>query len=93
MRAKLFKSFMQYQGENIDKPFLDILNSLEKLQIVNVEKWFELREIRNEIAHDYESSENIARNIINSIYEHKNEFKCILDTVCKLINKDCTEII
>jgi hypothetical protein len=85
MGAKLFKAFMLYQGENVDKPFLDILNSLEKINILNVDEWFELREIRNEIAHNYENNENVARNIINSIYKHKNELKQILDSVYRKI--------
>ena len=87
MGAKLFKAFMLYQGENVDKPFLDILNSLEKISILNVDKWFELREIRNEIAHNYEDNENTGRNIINSIYKHKNELKLILETVHRNMEK------
>ncbi|MEA1972076.1 MAG: hypothetical protein U9N34_02120, partial [Candidatus Cloacimonadota bacterium] len=43
--AKLFKSLLLYQGENIDKPFLDILNNLEKIDIVDVEEWFEIRDL------------------------------------------------
>ena len=85
MGAKLFKAFMLYQGENVDKPFLDILNSLEKINILNVEEWFELREIRNEIAHNYENNENVARNIINSIYRHKNELRKILESVYRKV--------
>ena len=81
MGAKLFKAFMLYNGENVDRPFLDILNSLEKIHILNVDEWFELREIRNEIAHNYENNENVARNIINSIYMHKGELKQILESV------------
>jgi len=46
MGAKLFKAFMFFQDENVDKPFMDILNSLEKLEILEVDEWFELREIR-----------------------------------------------
>lgn len=76
--VKLFKAFMLYQGENIDKPFRDILNALEKLQILEVERWFVLREIRNEIAHDYENNQNHARNILNSIYHCRAELKAIL---------------
>ena len=79
--AKLFKTFLMYQGENIDKPFLDILNSLEKTKIVNVDEWFELREIRNEIAHDYEDNENRGKDIINSIYSHKDELSKILESI------------
>ena len=52
MGAKLFKSILLYQGENINKPFLDILNQLEKMNIIDVDEWFEIRDLRNEIAHD-----------------------------------------
>ena len=85
MGAKLFKAFMLYHGENVDRPFLDILNSLEKINILNVDEWFELREIRNEIAHNYENNENLSRNIINSIYKHKGELKQILESVNRKI--------
>lgn len=39
MGAKLFKSILLYQGENVNKPFLDILNQLEKLEIIDVDEW------------------------------------------------------
>jgi len=35
MGAKLFKALLLYQGENIDRPFLDILNNLEKMNIID----------------------------------------------------------
>ena len=79
--GKLFKAYLLVQGENVDKPFLDILNNLEKINIVDVENWFELREIRNEIAHDYEDNDEHGRDIINAIYKNKNELKRILDTI------------
>jgi len=82
--AKLFKSLLLYQGENIDKPFLDILNSLEKIDIVNVEEWFEIRDLRNEIAHDYEDNNNIAIDILNTIYELKDELEKILNATKKI---------
>ena len=78
MGAKLFKAYMLAQGTNVDRPFLDILNSLEKLNILEVDEWFELREIRNEIAHDYEDSAKLAVNILNGIFNHKNELEKIL---------------
>ena len=86
MGAKLFKSFIQYQGENIDRPFLDILTSLEKLKILDVDKWFELREIRNEIAHDYEENELLAQTILNNIYRYKDELNAILIMLEQQIN-------
>ena len=86
MGAKLFKALLLSQGENTDKPFLDILNQLEKMNIVNVEEWFEIRDLRNEIAHDYDAKESIAIEIINSIYELKSELKEILDSIKQIIS-------
>jgi len=83
--AKLFKSLLLYQGENINKPFLDILNSLERIDIIDVEEWFEIRDLRNEIAHEYEESENIAINILNTIYELKQELEKILNRIKEMI--------
>jgi hypothetical protein len=75
---KLFKAFLLYQGENVDRPFLDILNNLEKIKLLSVDTWFELREIRNEIAHDYEDSKTAGKNIINGIISYKDELKRIV---------------
>lgn len=79
--AKLFKAYLSYQGENTDKPFLDILSSLEKIQILNIDDWFELREIRNEIAHDYDDNEEKGREIINSIHKHKRDIASVLMSI------------
>lgn len=76
--GKLFKAYLLVQGENIDKPFLDILNGLEKSNILDVEKWFELREIRNEIAHDYEDDDGHGKDVINMIYANKSELVKII---------------
>jgi len=85
MGAKLFKSLLLYQGENVDKPFLDILNELEKMDIIMVDEWFEMRDLRNEISHDYEGSDNKAIEILNTIYELKGELKKTLDPISKLL--------
>ncbi len=85
MGAKLFKSILLYQGENIDKPFLDILNQLEKMDIISVDDWFEMRDLRNEIAHDYEDNDGIAINILNMIYKIKDELMNILNAINNLI--------
>ena len=54
--AKLFRKVLYElkEIEDINMPMLDILNVLEKLSIIeNTNKWDELREIRNSIAHEY----------------------------------------
>ncbi len=79
MGAKLFKSYLLSQGENVDKPFLDILNQLEKLDILQVDAWFELRDIRNNISHNYEENENISIDILNTIFKRKDDLEAILN--------------
>ncbi|MGZ5208625.1 MAG: hypothetical protein ACXWB0_06375 [Sulfuricurvum sp.] len=85
MGAKLFKSVLLYEGENINKPFLDILNGLEAIDIIDVDEWFEIRDLRNEIAHDYEDNDEIAINILNTIYTLKAELKETLDAISRLV--------
>lgn len=85
MGAKLFKSVLLYEGENVNKPFLDILNQLEAIDIINVDEWFEIRDLRNEIAHDYEDNDEIAINILNTIYKLKKDLKETLDAILKLV--------
>lgn len=87
MGAKLFKSVLLYEGENINKPFLDILNQLEAIDIINVDEWFEIRDLRNEIAHDYEDNDEIAINILNTIYKLKIDLKETLDSISKLVKE------
>ena len=85
MGAKLFKSVLLYEGENVNKPFLDILNRLEVTDIINVDEWFEIRDLRNEIAHDYEDNDEMAINILNTIYKLKTDLKETLDAILKLV--------
>lgn len=85
MGAKLFKSVLLYQGENVNKPFLDILNRLESMDIIDVDEWFEIRDLRNEIAHDYDTNDETALNVLNTIYKIKDELKHILDEIAKVI--------
>jgi len=50
-----FRFLLAYLQEDIDgKPFRDILNTLERLQIIDSgDIWLSLREIRNDLAHEY----------------------------------------
>jgi len=53
--SKLFKKFLYTINEidSIDIPMIDVLNILEKLNILKRDDWERLREIRNLIAHEY----------------------------------------
>ena len=85
MGAKLFKSVLMYQGENTNKPFLDILNQLERIDILEVDEWFEIRDIRNEIAHDYDGDDTSALNLLNAIYKLKKELSDILKAIESMV--------
>jgi len=84
MGAKLFKAILAYEGENTDKPFLDILNELEKMQIIDVEWWFELRDLRNEIAHNYSDEGRVVIDVVNTIYQMQERLKSVLEKISKL---------
>jgi len=52
--AKIFRNYLEYTGYNtVDKSFFDILKEIEKENIVDIDTWDELRELRNKIAHEY----------------------------------------
>ena len=84
--AKLFKSYLLAQGESTDKPFIDILNRLEKDGILSVDEWFELRDLRNEIAHEYEDDTDSIQNILNTIYSKKELLKQIIKNIEEVAN-------
>jgi len=86
--AKFFKNLL-YNLKEIDTfsiPMKDVLNILEKLEIVNKQEWEEIREIRNFLSHEYpdeneEKLENLLlalrgfekiEKIIYKIKEYKN---------------------
>lgn len=63
---KIFREYL----ENIEFPtegknFLELLKELEKENIVDIDKWSELRSARNSIAHDYPNEEEQRFEAIN----------------------------
>jgi len=70
---RLFKNLLLYLGEEIEnKPFIDIFNRLEQLNIIeDYDKWLELRIVRNELSHDYEDEPKQNSVKINKIFELK----------------------
>ncbi len=66
MGEKLFPLTLEALGEEIrNKPFIDVLNRLERLEILpSVEEWKKLREFRNFLTHVYPwETEEIIKNI------------------------------
>ncbi len=71
---KLFKTILLYLSEDIDgKPFVDILNLMEKLYLLeSANVWKQLRDDRNELAHNYEDEPEQMSETINKLYEKKD---------------------
>ncbi|MDC7218894.1 MAG: hypothetical protein PQJ59_03075 [Spirochaetales bacterium] len=51
------------------KTFLDRLNRLEELDLVDKNQWLELRELRNEIAHEYSDNQEEIMEALNAIFD------------------------
>ncbi len=73
MGDKIFKLILSfYEDSTNEKPFLDILNHLEKLgYIASAKMWINLRKIRNNIAHQYDDEPEEMSQAINVIVTHK----------------------
>ena len=69
MGAKLFRYILEYLDEDIKYlPMRDILNRLERYGIIpSSHKWIYIRELRNDIAHDYPIDEKDTVTALNEL--------------------------
>lgn len=76
---RLFKAILSSLEEEIeDLSFIDILNRLEKLKILeSAEQWLELRKIRNTLSHTYEDEPEEMSIAINAIFNKKQSIESI----------------
>ena len=77
---KLFPATLMFLREEKirSKSFIDILNRLEKLEILDSkDDWFELRKIRNDLSHNYDDNPAEMASAINYIYEKKDTLESI----------------
>ena len=82
--GKLFKQILLTEGEEIENlSFRDIFNKSEKIGIAgDWEHWFELRQMRNEISHEYpvisdEGVSSLNQIILSLGYLNETFSKCI----------------
>jgi len=89
--AKLFKEVLYElkEIENKHTPMLDVLHKLEQLNMIeNANEWDILREIRNELTHEYELSyENRIENIKKAIWGYEELVKIYKNIKNYLTNK------
>ena len=71
MGEKLFPLTLSLLGERVDaKPFIDILNRLEKLELIpSRETWMNWRELRNDLTHEYPDDKSERIEAINKLGE------------------------
>ncbi|NPA73119.1 MAG: nucleotidyltransferase domain-containing protein [Epsilonproteobacteria bacterium] len=83
---KLFRLIVSEYVENIDQmTFLDILNHLEKIGILDsADVWKRLRAIRNEISHQYDDDPTETAQSLNNIFAYKDELINIFDEIKKV---------
>jgi len=81
--GKLIRSYLFLRGENVGNlTMIDVLNYAEKYNLnINKEKWFELRELRNAIAHQYERELSKIADTINKIYEEIEYLRSIVENL------------
>jgi hypothetical protein len=66
---KVFPTLLLLLSETIsNKPFIDILHKLEKLELLNKADWLALRQIRNNVAHEYAFNTSEIVESLNAIY-------------------------
>ena len=72
MGSKLFPQTLKSLGEDYsDQPFLDVLNRLEKLELIpDHQQWIMMREVRNQLSHEYPSETEEIIDGLNSLCEN-----------------------
>ena len=68
--SKIFRHILEYLDEDITAlPMRDILNRLERYLIIpSADEWTYIRELRNEISHDYPLLETDVAAILNELF-------------------------
>ena len=72
MGDSLFPEFLKFMGENVSSlSMIDRLNKLEKYNILeSVSQRRALRELRNDLAHEYPNSYSSLVNTLNKVFEN-----------------------
>ena len=81
--AKLFIQVLELLGEEYqNRPFLDVLARLEKLELLEDSvEWMRLRELRNDLAHEYPSQNEEKAVGLNNVFQ---SIPAMLETYQKL---------
>jgi hypothetical protein len=89
MGSRLFPLTLEALAEPVtDLAFIDILNRLEKLEIIDSAlSWVQLRKIRNDIAHEYPASLIERIEGINILFDKLDMLRQVTDRCRSILNK------
>lgn len=87
MGSRLFPLLLELLAEPVDNmAFIDILNRLEKLEIiVSKNEWLEMRILRNNATHEYPQTINERIESLNHLFGKLKLVETILDKCQKII--------
>lgn len=87
MGTKLTDAFLESKGEVTSAmTMIDKLNKLEKLNIIDdANLWFEMREIRNHLAHEYPEHPEITARYLNKLFQLTPKLLLLLENIKKRI--------
>ena len=69
-------------------PFIHILNTLEKLSIIEgAEQWLGLREIRNLVTHEYSGNDQEMVDALNELHQQAQVLSSTLDNLSVYIKR------
>jgi len=84
---KLLPTWLQLVGEK-QKTFLDNLNKLEKLGIIeSAETWLQLRSLRNKMVHEYISSHQLLADALNEANQNISFLKAAMQKTVQDLEK------
>jgi len=91
---KLIKMVFSLYEENIEKfTFIDILNRLEKSDILTAVSWKELRDIRNELSHNYEDESLESTIVLNRVFEKEELLEMIYLNIKNVLRSGCSDFV
>jgi len=89
---KVFPSILILSAEDVKrKTFIDILNRLEELELLDKNQWLILRETRNEIAHEYSENQDEVISSLNDVFLKSDDTIQIYENI-KLFCKEKFDI-
>ena len=85
--GKLLRAVLYLLGENVENlSMIDVISTAEKLGFpVSEEKWFELRGLRNVIAHEYEDETGKIAELVNRVYGELPYLQELLEYVSRRV--------